>query len=264
MQQLDHRGAAEALEQARTTRRPIAPLTEQYAQVTVEDAYEIQHLQTTRRLADGAALKGRKVGLTSRAMQRQFGVDVPDFGALFDDMFYSEHEPIAADAFLQPRVEPEIAFVLGRDLSGPSVTVADALRATDFVLPALEIIDSRVEQWRITIADTIADNASSGGVVLGSTPTGIRDVDPRLIGCNLFSGGELVATGAGGAVLGSPVLALVWLANTLGAHGVGMSAGDVVLPGSVTVAQPVAAGDIWSAEFSDLGPVTACFKRSAA
>ena len=263
MQQLDHRTAAEALEAARTNRRAIAPLTEQYERVTIDDAYQIQSLQSAQRVADGASVKGRKVGLSSRAMQSQLGVDSPDFGVLFDDMFHGEHDPIDVDRFLQPRIEPEIAFVLGRDLSGPSVTVAEALRAIDFLLPALEIIDSRIEDWRISIADTVADNASSGGVVLGSTPTDIRDVDPRLLGCNLFSGGELVATGAGGAVLGSPVLALVWLANTLGGHGVGLAAGDVVLPGSVTRAQVVGAGDTWSAHFAELGPVTACFAGSS-
>jgi len=259
MQGSDRVKAADLLTEARLRRAPIPPLSEQYTDMTVEDAYDIQQLQTEQALATGRSIKGRKIGLTSRVMQHQLGVAEPDYGVLFADMFYAEHEPIPTSAFLQPRIEPEIAFVLGCDLAGPGTTVVDALRAVDMVLPALEIIDSRVSDWQISITDTIADNASAGGVVLGSTPVRIQDVDLRLIGCNLLGNGVVVATGAGGAVLGSPVLALVWLANVLGQHGVGLSEGDVVLPGSVTAAQQVRAGDTWSAQFGELGWVTACF-----
>jgi 2-keto-4-pentenoate hydratase len=231
--------------------------------MTIEDAYAIQQLQLSRWLSDGRVLKGHKVGLTSAAMQQQMGVDQPDFGVLRDDMYWPEYEPIAVSQFLAPRVEPEIAFVLGRDLRGPGVTVADAIAAVDFVLPALEIIDSRIRDWRISIRDTIADNASSGGFVLGSRPVSVKGIDLRLLGCNLYGNGELVATGAGGAVLGSPVISLAWLANTLGGYGVGLPAGSVVLPGSVTRAQPVRHGDTWTADFAVLGSVTARFGKEA-
>jgi 2-keto-4-pentenoate hydratase len=245
--------------EATLTRTPVPPLATRYSGLTVEDAYGIQHIQTAHHSASGRIIKGRKVGLTSRAMQRQLGVEAPDFGVLFDDMFFPEYEPIPFSTFIQPRIEPEIAFVLGGDLAGPGVTVADAAGAVAFVLPALEIIDSRISDWKITIVDTIADNASSAALVLGGTPTRLTDVDLRLEGCNLYGNGDLAATGAGGAVLGSPLSALVWLANTLGRNGVRLRAGDVVLPGSVTASQPVRQGDTWSAHFARLGSVTTCF-----
>jgi 2-keto-4-pentenoate hydratase len=250
---------AEDILEAYRTGEPIAPLTDRSPDLTIADGYAIQRAQTTRWLADGRVIKGHKVGLTSAAMQRQMGVGRPDFGVLHDRMFYPESEVVPFSAFLQPRVEPEVALVLRRGLAGPGVTVAEALAAVDFALPALEIIDSRIEDWRISIVDTIADNASSGGVVLGSHPIRADVADLRLLGCNLFCNGELTATGASGAALGSPVVALAWLANTLGEHGDCLDAGDVVLPGSVTAAQPVRSGDVWTAQFAELGPVTACF-----
>jgi 2-keto-4-pentenoate hydratase len=239
----------------------VEPLTEKYQGMTLEDSYEIQLLQIRSRLAAGARIKGHKVGLTSAVMQRQMGVDQPDYGHLLDDMFHVEHQPISTAAYLQPRVEPEVAFVLKRPLSGPGVTAAEAAAAVDFVLPALELIDSRIRDWKIGLLDTIADNASSGGVVLGSRPTLLDQVDLRLAGCLLHRNGELVATGAGGAVLGSPLTSLVWLANTVGARGVVLEAGHVILPGSVTAAVPVAPGDSFTATFAGLGSVTARFAK---
>ncbi|MFD0687266.1 2-keto-4-pentenoate hydratase [Actinomadura fibrosa] len=255
--------AAAALLDAYATGAPIAPLTEEHPGLTVPDAYAIQLAQVAAWTADGARIKGHKVGLTSAAMRRQFGVDQPDFGHLTDGMFYAEAAPIDVGRFLQPRIEPEVTFVLGRPLSGPGVTVADAVAAVDFVLPALEIIDSRIADWRITLADTIADNASSGGVVLGARPVRMDGLDLALTGCLLHRNGDLVDTGAGGAVLGSPVNALVWLANALGERGVGLEAGHVVLPGSVTAAVPVAPGDTFTAAFGGIGTVTASFGEAA-
>ncbi|KWW97608.1 2-keto-4-pentenoate hydratase [Carbonactinospora thermoautotrophica] len=252
--------AADLLLSAYETGAPVEPLTEKFADLTVEDAYGIQLAQVEQWCARGARVKGHKVGLTSAAMQRQMGVDTPDFGHLLDSMFFLENLPIPVGRFLQPRVEPEVAFVLKSPLAGPGVTAAEAAAAVDFVLPALEIIDSRIRDWRITLVDTIADNASSGGVVLGSRPTPLSAVDLRLAGCTVHRGGEVVATGAGGAVLGSPLNALVWLANTLGPLGVSLEAGQVVLPGSVTAAVPVAAGDVVTATFAGLGSVTAVFE----
>jgi 2-keto-4-pentenoate hydratase len=255
---------AGALLGAYSSRKPIEPLTGQYGDLTVDDAYEIQLLQVASWVAAGARVKGHKVGLTSAVMQRQFGVSQPDYGHLLDGMFWLEHEPIPLSRFLQPRVEPETAFVLARPLRGPGVTAAEAIAAVGFVLPALELIDSRIRDWKITLADTIADNASSGGLVLGSTPVPLSAVDLRLAGCNLHRNGELAGTGAAGAVLGSPLTALVWLANTLGARGVALEEGQVILPGSVTASVPVGPGDTVTATFAGLGSVTARFTEGEA
>ena len=264
MDQQTREDIAEMLLGAYASRKPVEPLTEQYDDLTVEDAYEIQLLQVGRWVAAGARVKGHKVGLTSAAMQRQLGVDRPDYGHLLDGMFWPEHEPIPVSRFLQPRVEPETAFVLAKPLRGPGVTVADAIAAVGFVLPALELIDSRIRDWKIGLADTIADNASSGGVILGSSPTTLSAVDLRLAGCNLHKNGELAGTGASGAVLGSPVKALAWLANTVGARGVELEAGQVILPGSVTASIPVGPGDTMTATFAGLGRVTARFAAEEA
>ena len=245
------------------TRVPVEPLTERYGGLSLADAYEIQLLQVRRRVTAGVRIRGHKVGLTSAAMQQQLGVGQPDYGHLLNDMFWLEHQPIPVGGFLQPRVEPEVAFVLRSPLLGPGITAADAAAAVDFVLPALEIIDSRIRDWKIGLLDTIADNASSGGVVLGSTPLPLSALDLRLCGCTLHIGGELVATGAGGAVLGSPLTSLVWLANTVGSRGVELEAGHIVLPGSCTASFPVAAGCTVIATFAGLGSVTARFTDGA-
>jgi 2-keto-4-pentenoate hydratase len=252
---------ADALLDAYATRKPVEPPTRLNPDLTTEDAYEIQLQQVKSWTTAGAWIKGHKVGLTSAAMQRQMGVHQPDYGHLLDRMFWLEHEPIPVSHFLQPRAEPEIAFVLSRPLQGPGVTIADAVAAVGYVLPALELIDSRIKDWKIGLADTIADNASSGGVVLGSTPVALTGIDLRLAGCNLYRNGVLEGTGAGGAVLGSPLTSLVWLANTVGARGVGLLAGHVILPGSITASIPVGAGDTVTAVFAGLGSVTACFRE---
>ncbi|PJE11683.1 MAG: 2-keto-4-pentenoate hydratase [Mycobacterium sp.] len=249
--------SARKLLEAYRTRQPIAPLTAESPALTVEDAYHIQRAQVSQWQADGRRILGRKVGLTSPAMQAQMKVAQPDFGHLMDDMFFPEQVPMAAERFLQPRAEPEVAFVLGRDLAGPGVTVAAAAMAVDCVLPALEIIDSRIADWRIGIVDTIADNASSGGVVLGGTARRLGEVNLRLGGCVLHRNGELAGTGAGGAVLGSPLNSLVWLANVLGTFGDGLHAGQVVLPGSITASIPFEPGDVITATMAGLGSVTA-------
>ena len=251
------------LARAYETRVPIDPPS-QSAALSIADAYAVQTLQIENRVAAGARVRGHKVGLTSRAMQRMFAVDKPDFGHLLDVMFLPPGERIEMSRFLQVRVEPEIAFVLGRDLRGPGVTIADALRSVDFAVAALELIDSRIRDWQITLPDTIADNASSGAVVLGSHPVLLHQVDLRLVGCNLYRGGSLVATGAGGAVLGDPIAALVWLANTLGSRGVTLEAGEVVLPGSCTPAIPVSGGDTVRADFAGFGPVSVAFDEERA
>jgi 2-keto-4-pentenoate hydratase len=256
--------AAKILLNAYDTHRSVEPLTQRFPGFGVPDAYAVQLAQVEQWVADGAKMKGHKLGLTSAAMQRQLGVDQPDYGHLLDRMFLMQHEPIQPGRFLQPRVEPEIAFVLRKPLAGPGLTVAEAIAAVDFVLPALEIIDSRIDDWKITLADTIADNASSGGVVLGDRPAQLAAVDLSLAGCLFRRDAEIVGTGAGGAVLGSPVNALVWLANALAAQGVGLEAGQVVLSGSVTEAVPARAGSVFTAIFAGLGTVTASFAAPAA
>ncbi len=256
------RGAAvKALLQAYQTREPIDPLIQTYPDITVEDSYAIQLAQIQTRLDAGATIKGHKVGLTSAAMQRQLGVTQPDFGHLLDDMFHLENAPIPTWELVQPRVEPEVAFVLAKPLKGPGLNVAEVAAAVDFALPAIELIDSRIRDWKIGFLDTVADNASSAGVILGSTPVSVRGIDLRRSGCVLYRNGEVVGTGAGGAVLGSPLSSLTWLANTLGARGVTLEAGHVVLPGSITASVPVSPGDTFTAVFAGLGSVTARFAK---
>lgn len=261
MDQLTRSEVARRLLDAYTSREPIDPLTSTYEDFTLEDAYAVQLLQIEAFLERGRTVKGHKVGLTSAAMQRLLGVNEPDYGHLLDDFFFLEHMPIPTSRFLQPRIEPEVAFVLKAPLKGPGVTVHEAIAAVDFVLPALEIVDSRIRDWKIGLLDTISDNASSGAVVLGSTPTDLGSVDLRLAGAVLTRNGAVVGTGAGGAVLGSPITSLVWLANTVGARGVTLEAGHVVLPGAVCAMAPIAPGDTFTATFAGLGSVTARFGK---
>jgi 2-keto-4-pentenoate hydratase len=241
------------------TNRPIPPLTATHPGLTAGDAYAIQLRQVDLRTKAGAGIIGFKVGLTSVAMQKQLGVDQPDYGHLFTDMLHAADAPIPTRAFLQPRAEPEIALVLAQPLRGPGLSVADVFAATAYALPAIEIIDSRISDWRIGLVDTIADNASGGGLVLGSTLTPIAGRDLSLLGCVLRHDGRIVHTGAGAAVLGSPLQAAAWLANTLGARGVELAAGHVILTGSITAAVPVTAGDSVTATVDQLGTVTALF-----
>lgn len=238
---------------------PVPPLTESHPRLTVEDAYRIQLRQVELRTAAGAGIVGFKVGLTSAAMRAQLGVDEPDYGHLFTDMVHAADAPIPARGFLQPRAEPEIALVLGGPLRGPRVTVTDLLTATAYALPAIEIIDSRIADWRIGLADTVADNASSAGLVLGGAPTPIGGLDLALLGCVFRHNGRILATGAGAAVLGSPLQAACWLADTLLARGTELAAGHVILTGSITAAVPVRAGDSVTATIDRLGSVTALF-----
>lgn len=250
---------AESLRVAEATRVPIGPLTASHPELTVADAYRIQQINVHLRKEQGGLVRGRKVGLTSAAMQQQLGVDEPDFGAIFADMLIEEGDAVPVGELIQPRIEGEIAFVMESDLQGPGVSSADALRAVAGALPALEVIDSRVADWKIKLPDTIADNASSARVVCGGRLTPIDDLDLRLVGMAFSHNGAVVATGAGAAVLGNPIRCVAWLANKLGEFGVPLRAGDLVLAGSLHAALPVAAGDTVHAEFAELGSVTARF-----
>lgn len=253
-----HKAAAAGLLDAYASGRPIPPLSAANPDFTIDDAYRIQSIQVAAWVEHGDRIVGQKVGLSSRAMQRQMGVDRPDFGHLTASMFHTDDSVITA-RFIQPRIEPEIAFVLKKGLVGPGVTVSQAVAAVDYVVPALEIIDSRIADWNIGIVDTIADNASSGGFVLGHRPRLLREVDLSLVGAVLQCDGEVVGTGAGGAILGGPLNSLVWLANTLGRLGVEIHEGAVVLPGSMTRAVPVPPHSSFRLDVAGLGHVRALF-----
>lgn len=253
---------ADALFEAEAASAQIPPLVSTFADVSVSDAYRIQQLVVDRKVELGARIVGHKVGLSSRAMQAMLGVDEPDFGHLLDSMIFDDQSELQIERFCQPRVEFEVAFVLDQRLSGPGCTVADVFRSTAFVLPSIEIIDSRFEDWKITLADTVADNASSAGFVLGGTPTKLTGLDLRTVGCVARKNGAIVATGAAGAVLGHPAKAVAWLANTLAQFGVELEAGEVVLPGSCTAAVGVEAGDAIGVDFAGLGHVGVSFVKS--
>ncbi|MGO4690634.1 2-keto-4-pentenoate hydratase [Glaciibacter sp. 2TAF33] len=256
---------ADALLEAYATGQPVRPLTEAHPDLRLEDAYRVQLHQVERWKQQGRVVAGYKVGLTSLAMQRQLGVDQPDFGHLFRDMILDgTGSGLDAGAFISPRIEPEISFVLKHDLRGPGLSTADVIGAVDYAIASLEIIDSRIADWKIQLSDTIADNASSGALVLGTRPVRLDTADLGLAGCVLVKNGEVVATGAGAAVLGDPINGVRWLANMLGSLGQTLEAGSVVMAGSITAAVPVAPGDTITATFAHLGSVSARFAPAAA
>jgi len=237
----------------------LDPLTDRFLDLTVAQAYQIQLAAICNRLKEGRRVVGKKIGMTSKAMQDLLGVREPDYGHILDDMVVLNGQPVAVDKLLQPRCEGEIACLLGQDLIGPGVTVAEVLAATEAVIPALEIVDCRIRDWKIKIQDTIADNASSARVVLGDKLTPVHDLDLRLVGMVLMKNGQVVATGAGAAVLGHPAASVAWLANKLLEFDIPLKAGEIILSGSLTAAPPVAAGDYFRADFDRLGSVSAYF-----
>lgn len=256
----EREAAAEDLAKAEREAAPIPALTEKWPEIDLVDAYEIQRINIANRISAGAVVRGHKVGLSSRAMQEMMGVTESDYGHLTDDMFVFEGDTIDTAGLCFPRVEVEVAFVLGRPLPGRSCNIADVLRATEFVLPALEIIDSRIQDWKIGLADTIADNASSCRVVLGGHPTRLTDLrDIREIEARLHLDGAEVARGKSDAVLGNPATAVAWLARKLDTYGVTLEEGHVILPGSCTRAFDVGPGTSVWAEFDGLGPVSVEF-----
>ena len=242
------------------TRRTIEPLTEQEADITIGDAYRIALQLLQRRLDDGEKIIGKKIGATSKAVQNMLKVNQPDFGYLTDRMVYNNgaEMPISSE-LIQPRAEGEIAFILKHDLEGPGVTNAAVLRATECVMPCFEIVDSRIKDWKIKIQDTIADNASCGLFMLGD-----RAVDPRrvdLVTCGMVheKNGEIIATGAGAAALGSPVNCVAWLANTLGEFGIKLQAGEVILSGSLVPLHPIVPGDSMNLSIGGIGNASVRF-----
>ena len=253
------RTVADALRDAEVERSPIPPLRETWPDIDVVDSYEIQLLNIRRRLEAGARVNGHKVGLSSKAMQEMMGVDEPDYGHLLSDMEVSPDEPVPASRYCYPRVEVEVAFILGETLPGEGCTEDDVIRATEYVAPAIELIDSRVLDWNIKIADTIADNASSAGYVLGPERIRPEDVDLKAIEAVLVRNGEKVAEGRSDAVLGNPVTAVSWLAGKVASFGVTLEAGHVILPGSVHRAIDARPGDDFVADFQDFGSVHLSF-----
>ncbi|UOF92629.1 2-keto-4-pentenoate hydratase [Fodinisporobacter ferrooxydans] len=250
--------AAKELWDAERNRQPVHPISETYADITIEDAYAIQQQVKEWKLNSGARLIGRKIGLTSLAMQHALNVHEPDFGSLYDNMLLPEGSSVPYERFLQPKIEAELAFVMKKDLQGP-VHFLDVLQATAYVVPAFEIIDSRVRDWKINIKDTVADNASSGALVLGSRSVPVDDLNLRLIGLVLECNGQIVDTAAGAAVLGHPAEAVAWLCNKLAAFGEGLKAGDIVLSGSFTKAYIAQPGYVFHAHFDRIGTVQVGF-----
>jgi 2-oxo-hept-3-ene-1,7-dioate hydratase len=256
---------ARRLYTAEQERKPIRQLSLDYPDMTVDDAYDVQRALVELKVADGRLVKGRKIGLTSKVMQRAVSIDEPDYGALFDDMFVEDGGHVPAGRFIRPRVEVELAFVLGEALRGPDVTLPDVLRATEYVRPALEILDARVQMsdpetgHLRTIVDTIADNAADAGLVLGGREFRPHDVDLRWVAALLIRNGTIEESGVAAAVLDHPGNGVAWLANRLSPHGVSLQRGDVILSGSFT--KPVFAepGDTFVADYGPQGTVSVIF-----
>jgi 2-keto-4-pentenoate hydratase len=256
---LDAQDKARQLYEARRTRVPIPPFTEADPSLGAEEGYLIQQELVRLLVADGDRVVGHKVGLTSKPMQRMFGMDSPDYAPVLASTLYASPAEIPAGRFIAPRIEAEIVFVLGEELRGPGVSITDASRAVAGVAAAVEIVDSRIVDWRIGLADTVADLASNGAVAASGRLVPLdrlSDMDTRLIGMVMTRNGDLVDTGAGAAALGDPVGVIAWLANTLGERGVALEAGHLIMTGALHAAAPMAAGDVFRAEFDELGPVT--------
>jgi len=240
---------------------PIEPLTKTEPNITIEDAYAIQDVLIKKRISkDGSNIIGKKIGVTAKVVMDLLGVNQPDFGYLLSDMIYNDGDVIdVTSTMIQPKAEGEIAFVLKEDLQGPGITTSDVIKATKFIMPCFEIVDSRIKDWKIKIQDTVADNASCGYIVFGGQAVNIRDVDLTTCGMTLEKNGELLQTGAGAATLGSPINAVVWLANTLGELGVGLKAGEVILSGALSGMVPIASGDNMNINIGRIGSASVRF-----
>ncbi|MCH2558117.1 MAG: 2-oxo-hepta-3-ene-1,7-dioic acid hydratase [Alcanivorax sp.] len=259
------RQAAERLDQAERQRTQIRQLSLEQPDITIEDAYAIQRAWVASKIADGRELIGHKIGLTSRAMQVSSNIDEPDYGALLDDMLFDEGTDIPIDRFIVPRLEVELAFILATPLKGPNCTVFDVLDATDYVIPALEIIDARIQQvdqdTGVTrkVFDTISDNAANAGVVMGGRPIRPMDLDLRRVSAILYRNGVIEESGVAAAVLNHPAKGVAWLANRLAPYGVGLEAGQLILGGSFTRPVAVRPGDTFHVDYDDLGAIACRF-----
>jgi 2-oxopent-4-enoate/cis-2-oxohex-4-enoate hydratase len=244
---------------------PIAPVTDGETALTIRDAYRIQLEMIGRRTAaEQSRIIGRKIGVTSKAVQDMLNVHEPDFGHLLSTMLCADGASLSMETLIAPRAEGELAFLLNRDLAGPGITSADVLRATDYVMPCFEIVDSRIRDWKIRIQDTVADNASAGMFVLGDSIVDPRQIDLSLVGMTIEKNGEVVGTGAGAAALGHPLNAVAWLANTLGEFDITLRAGEIILSGALSALVPVFAGDCLRASFGGVGNVSVRFSAAGA
>lgn len=256
---------AERLDVAERSGQQVRQFSLEYPDITIEDAYAVQKAWVEKKIADGRKLIGHKIGLTSRAMQVSSNITEPDYGALLDDMQFEEGSDIPASRFIVPRVEVELAFILGKDLSGPNCTLFDVLDATDYVIPALEIIDARIHQvdpeTKVTrkVFDTISDNAANAGIVLGGCAVRPHDIDLRRVPAILYRNGVIEESGVSAAVLNHPAKGVAWLANKLAPHGVTLKAGQIILGGSFT--RPVSAqpGDTFHVDYDMLGSISCRF-----
>ena len=255
MTELPKDDIARALIDAAHQRTGIAPLTNTYPDLDFDTAYEVQDAVVGARVHDGATVVGAKLGLTSKAKQQQMNVDRPLYGFLTDDMQIDTGEALTCSDFIQPRCEPEIAFLLGRDLTGPQVTAAHVLAATDLVFPAIDVLDSRFSGYKFTFTDVIADNSSCAAFTLGGRGVDPTGIDLRLVGCSFEKNGQLLGTAAGAAVMGHPAASVAWMVRQLAARGRGLSAGQVVMAGALTEAVAVSPGDTVVARFDRLGTV---------
>jgi len=250
--------AADILMAAAREHKQAAQLSKTWPDITIEDAYAISTEVARRRIAAGARLIGHKVGLTSKAMQRSSQIDEPDYGHLLDDMMIADGARIPHENYCRPRVEIELAFVLGKPLKGPGITLPDVLRATEYVVPAIEIVDARVQDPR-KIFDTVADNGAAAGIVIGGRPVRPMEVDLRWVAGIMYCNSEIEETGVAAGVLGHPALGVAWLANKLGSHGVTLEPGHLVLAGSFTRVVFAKKGDTLHADFGALGGVAVQF-----
>jgi 2-oxo-hept-3-ene-1,7-dioate hydratase len=256
---------AEQLHQAEQTRTQIGQFSLAHPQIDIEDAYRIQRTWVARKIAEGRRRIGHKIGLTSRAMQRSSNITEPDFGTLLNDMQFADGQDIPVSRFIVPRVEVELAFILKNDLRGPGCTIFDVLSATDYIVPAIEIIDARIQQVDpasgVTrkVFDTISDNAANAGIVLGGRPVRPLDVDLRWVGALLYRNAVIEDSGVAAAVLGHPALGPAWLANKLSVYGEYLHAGEIVLGGSFTAPIPARSGDSFHVDYKDLGSISVRF-----
>ena len=237
----------------------IKPLTEIYPALTEKEAYQIQLINIEEKLKKGQRIIGKKIGLTSFAMQELLGVDEPDYGHLLTDMMIHNDGEVSISNKILPKVEAEIAFVLKKDLTGPNITFEDVIDATDYIVPAIEVVDSRIENWRIRLEDTIADNASSCLFVLGNQHFDIKEIDLPNVVVELYRNDELMNSGKGEAVLGNPIHCVAWLANKLSEFGISLNAGEIILSGALSAAVNANAGDCFTAKFPLLGEVSISF-----
>ncbi len=255
----ERRLAAEQLFRAAEERRPIEQPSRTYPRMEIEDAYRIQDLWVEARIAKGARVAGHKIGLTSRAMQMASKITEPDYGRILDDALFNDGAQIEAKRFIKPRLEVELAFVMGQDLEGSGIRIYDVMRATEFVVPALEIIDYRTEVPR-AITDTIADNAAFGAMVVGGRPIRPMDVDIRWVGATLSKNGIIEESGVSAAIMGHPAAGIAWLVAKLHAVGAKLLKGQIVLAGSFTRPVDIAAGDVIHADYGPLGAIGVAFR----